>query len=40
MAKYVIEDTTLTNIANAIREKAGITNSLFPSNMPSYIRSI
>lgn len=40
MAKYFIQNTTLTNIADAIREKAGITSALFPENMPSYIRSI
>lgn len=40
MAKYLIQDTTLTNIANAIREKTGNTSTLFPENMPSHIRSI
>lgn len=40
MAKYVIQGETLTNIADAIREKTGTTASLFPGNMPSYIRSI
>lgn len=40
MAKYFIQDTTLTNIADAIREKTGVTSALSPKNMPSYIRSI
>lgn len=40
MAKRLIEDSTMTNIADAIREKAGITNSLFPGDMASYIRAI
>ena len=40
MAKYVIEDTTLTNIASAIREKTGKSELLLPSQMPSEIQSI
>jgi hypothetical protein len=40
MAKYFIQDTTLTNIANAIREKTGGTAQLFPENMPGKIRGI
>ena len=40
MAKYVIEDTTLTNIASAIREKTGKSDLLLPSQMPSEIQSI
>lgn len=40
MAKYFIQDTTLTNIANAIREKTGSTSQLYPENMPGQIRSI
>lgn len=40
MAKYVIEGNTLTNIANAIREKTGMSNSLYPESMPGYIRNI
>lgn len=40
MSKMFVQDTTLTDIADAIREKTGITNTLFPKNMPSYIRSI
>lgn len=40
MAQYLIQDTTLTNIADAIREKASIENTLYPEQMPAYIRSI
>lgn len=40
MASYMIQGETLTGIADAIREKAGITSTLFPESMPSYIRSI
>lgn len=40
MAGYMIQGETLTNIADAIREKAGITSPLFPESMPSYIRNI
>lgn len=40
MAKYVIDSNTLTNIADAIREKTGRTTTLFPGNMPAQIRSI
>ena len=40
MAKYVIEDTTLTNIASAIREKTGKSELLLPNQMPSEIQSI
>lgn len=40
MSEYIINDTTLKNIADAIREKAEITKLLYPENMPSYIRSI
>lgn len=40
MAKYTIEDTTLTNIASAIREKTGKSELLLPSQMPSEIQSI
>ena len=40
MAKYVIEDTTLTNIASAIRDKTGKSELLLPSQMPSEIQSI
>ncbi len=40
MAKYVIEDTTLTNIANAIREKTGGTEQITPSNFATEIAGI
>lgn len=40
MAKYSIEDTTLTNIANAIREKGGTEETLTPLEMPDAIAAI
>lgn len=40
MAKYVIEDTTLTGIADAIREKNGSTDTYKPEDMPSAIDAI
>lgn len=40
MAKYVIESTTLTNIAEAIREKNGSTTEYKPSEMPTAISAI
>lgn len=40
MTKYTIEDTTLTNIANSIREKTGKSEKLLPSQMPNEIKSI
>ena len=40
MAKYVIEDTTLTNIANAIREKTGKTDAITPANFDTEIAGI
>lgn len=40
MSEYIIKGETLTNIADAIRGKAGITTPLFPENMPSYINAI
>lgn len=40
MARYTIEDTTITNIANAIREQNGSTNKYNPSQMPDAIRAI
>ena len=40
MAKYVIEDTTLTNTANAIREKTGKTDNITPSNFATEIANI
>lgn len=32
--------TIFTNIANSIRNKAGITNTMLPSEMPDYIDNI
>ena len=40
MAKYVIEDTTLTGIAGAIREKNGTTNTYKPTGMAAAIAAI
>ena len=40
MIKYVIEDSTLTDIADAIREKTGITESITTNEMDGLIRSI
>lgn len=40
MAKYVIEDTTLTGIAGAIREKNGTTNTMKPTEMAAAIAAI
>lgn len=40
MARYVIAGETLTNIADAIREKTDTTAALFPGVMPGIIRSI
>lgn len=40
MAKYVIEDTTLTNMADAIREKTGGTKPITPSNFATEIEGI
>lgn len=40
MSKYVIEDTTLTNIGDAIRAKTNSSSLLLPENMPDAIRSI
>ena len=40
MAKYVIEDTTLNNTADAIREKTGKTDKITPSNFATEIASI
>lgn len=40
MAKYSIEDTTLTNIAEAIRTKGNTTDSLTPLQMPDAINAI
>ena len=40
MARYSIEDTTLTNIANAIRQKTGGTDPIEVANMAQDISSI
>ena len=40
MAKYIIEDTTLSNIADAIRSKTGDTTEYTPAEMPAKIESI
>ncbi len=40
MAKYIIEDTTLKNIADAIRNKNGETSQYLPSEMPAKIEEI
>lgn len=40
MAKYSIEDTTLTAIGDAIREKAGTAELITPLDMPTAISSI
>ena len=40
MAKRVIDESTLTNIGDAIREKLDITELIPPENMPSKIRLI
>lgn len=40
MSKVYLEDSTLTNIANAIRAKAGNTTQLLPSEMPAAIASL
>ena len=40
MSKYLIQDTTLTGIADAIREKDGTTAGIIPENMANKIRSI
>lgn len=37
MAEYLIQDTTLQNIANAIRDKFQLTDSLTPSQMKDAI---
>ena len=37
---YLIDGSTLTDIANAIREKTGKTNKIYPSNMDEEILSI
>ena len=40
MANVIINDTNLTNIANAIRNKTGSTNTYKPSEMAGAINSI
>ena len=40
MSEYLIQDTTLQGIANAIRSKTGETNSITVNNMASKINSI
>lgn len=40
MSKYVIEDTTLSGIADAIRAKTGKTDSMTPEQMPAEISGI
>lgn len=40
MAKYIIEDTTLKNIADAIRSKNGESAEYLPSEMPGKIEEI
>ena len=40
MANYIIQDTTLTNIANAIRSKTGATSTLTPAQMVAAINSL
>lgn len=40
MAKVYLEDTTLTAIGSAIRDKAGTSDLLLPSEMPTAISNI
>ena len=40
MAEYLIQDTTLTAIADAIRAKTGGTERIPPENMPAVIEGI
>lgn len=40
MGDYMIQEQTLIDIADAIREKAGKKTRLYPAEMPSYIRNI
>lgn len=40
MKDYMIKQTTLTDIADAIREKVGITGTLDPANYAQHIRTI
>ena len=40
MAEYLIQDTTLTAIGDAIRNKTGNTETITPENMPTEIQGI
>ena len=40
MSEYIVQDTTLTNIADAIRSKTGGTNSITVNNMANEIDNI
>lgn len=40
MAEYIIQDTTLINIANAIRAKKGSSAKITPNNMVNEINTI
>ena len=41
MAEYLVTDTDLTTVANAIREKAGITDQLsFPTGFAEVVSNI
>lgn len=40
MGKKLIQESTLTDIANAIREKKGTTDALDPANFATEISSI
>lgn len=40
MAQYLISETTLTNIANAVREETGRTDKMTPSAMATAIRNM
>ena len=40
MSQYIIQEETLTNIANAIREKTGSTAAMTPSGMAALINGI
>lgn len=40
MTKYIIDGSTLTEIADAIREKTGETETIKPEDMPQKIQDI